>query len=42
MTEKAFSLWESMFYYHLEMCVTTPHGYKPGASGMTRLCRPTA
>ena len=22
--------------------VTTPHGYKPGASGMTRLCRPTA
>jgi hypothetical protein len=22
--------------------VTTPHGCKPGASGMTRLCRPTA
>ena len=22
--------------------VTTPHGYKPGASGMTRPCRPTA
>jgi|GEM_PF-3233241 len=22
--------------------VTTPHSYKPGASGMTRLCRPTA
>jgi hypothetical protein len=22
--------------------VTTPHGYKPGASGMTRLSRPTA
>jgi hypothetical protein len=22
--------------------VTTPYGYKPGASGMTRLCRPTA
>jgi biotin operon repressor len=21
--------------------VTTPHGYKPGASGMTRVCRPT-
>src|SRR5256885_280828 len=22
--------------------VTTPHGYKPGASGVTRPCRPTA
>ncbi|TMD67658.1 MAG: hypothetical protein E6I91_06370 [Chloroflexi bacterium] len=22
--------------------MTTPHDYKPGASGMTRLCRPTA
>ncbi len=31
------------FDLSLQLCdVTTPHAYKAGASGMTRLCRPTA
>src|SRR5260370_28795283 len=30
------------FVLDLAILVTTPHGYKPWASGMTRPCRPTA